>query len=125
MMPIGVLVRPLPHSEPGSNPTWPIESMMAVPLRRTKASSPLNQPAPFVWSAWARIVAPAEDWATTWTSPSATEAVRAMGIAQLDRVLTEQQIAAIVAFLDTLTGTYRSDVVKPATDTPHAAKALP
>ena len=30
-----------------------------------------------------------------------------MGIAQLDRVLTEQQIAAIVAFLNTLTGTYR------------------
>jgi cytochrome c peroxidase len=48
-----------------------------------------------------------------------------MGIAQLDRVLTEPQIAAIVAFLDTLTGAYRSQVVKPATDTPRAAKALP
>ena len=54
-----------------------------------------------------------------------SEAVRAMGIAQLDRVLTEQQIAAIVAFLDTLTGTYRSEAVKPATDTPRAAKAHP
>ena len=35
------------------------------------------------------------------------EAVKAMGIAQLDRVLTDQQIAAIVGFLNTLTGTYR------------------
>ena len=35
------------------------------------------------------------------------EAVKMMGIAQLDRVLTESQIAAIVAFLNTLTGTYR------------------
>jgi Cytochrome c peroxidase len=47
------------------------------------------------------------------------------GIAQLDRVLTDQQIAAIVAFLDTLTGTYRSEVVRPATGTPRAATALP
>ena len=59
------------------------------------------------------------------SAPTLPEAVRAMGIAQLDRVLTEQQIAAIVAFLDTLTGTYRSEVVRPATDTPRAAKALP
>jgi len=59
------------------------------------------------------------------SAPSLSEAVRAMGIAQLDRVLTEQQIAAIVAFLDTLTGTYRSEAVKPATDTPRAAKAHP
>ena len=59
------------------------------------------------------------------SAPTLSEAVRAMGIAQLDRVLTEQQIAAIVAFLDTLTGIYRSDVVRPATDTPRAAKALP
>jgi cytochrome c peroxidase len=48
-----------------------------------------------------------------------------MGIAQLDRVLTDQQIAVIVAFLDTLTGTYRSEAVRPATDTPRAATALP
>jgi cytochrome c peroxidase len=32
---------------------------------------------------------------------------KAMGISQLDRVLTDQQIAAIVAFLNTLTGTYK------------------
>jgi cytochrome c peroxidase len=40
-----------------------------------------------------------------------SEAVKAMGIAQLDRVLTEQQIAAIVAFLKTLTGTYNGTLV--------------
>ena len=59
------------------------------------------------------------------SAPTLSEAVRAMGIAQLDRVLTDQQIAAIVAFLDTLTGTYRSEAVRPATDTPRAATALP
>ena len=34
-----------------------------------------------------------------------------MGIAQLDRVLTDQQTAAIVAFLNTLTGNYRGKAV--------------
>ena len=48
-----------------------------------------------------------------------------MGITQLDRELTDQQIAAIVTFLNTLTGIYRSEVVRPATDTPRAATALP
>jgi cytochrome c peroxidase len=52
-----------------------------------------------------------------------TEAVRAMGIAQLDRALTDQQIAAIIAFLNTLTGTYRDQAVKPATTAPHAGSA--
>jgi len=42
------------------------------------------------------------------------EAVKMMGIAQLDRVLSEAQIAAIVAFLNTLTGTYRGQQVRPA-----------
>jgi cytochrome c peroxidase len=53
------------------------------------------------------------------------EAVKAMGIAQLDRVLTDQQIAAIVAFLSTLTGTYRNQVVRPAAPQPHAATVVP
>jgi cytochrome c peroxidase len=35
------------------------------------------------------------------------EAVRKMGAAQLDQTLTDQQVEAIVAFLRTLTGTYR------------------
>lgn len=42
------------------------------------------------------------------------EAVRLMGIAQLDRVLSDSQIVAIVAFLNTLTGIYRGNLVKPA-----------
>ncbi len=48
------------------------------------------------------------------------EAVKAMGYAQLDRVLTDQQIAAIVAFLKTLTGTYRGAPVTPAATAPRA-----
>ena len=35
------------------------------------------------------------------------QAVKAMGFAQLDRVLTDEQTKAIVAFLNTLTGNYR------------------
>lgn len=46
------------------------------------------------------------------------EAVRAMGFAQLDRVLTDEQIAGIVAFLNTLTGSYRGQLVRPASVTP-------
>ena len=42
------------------------------------------------------------------------EAVKAMGLAQLDRVLTNEQITAIVAFLNTLTGTYREQAIRPA-----------
>ena len=48
------------------------------------------------------------------SAPTLPEAVKAMGIAQLDRVLTDQQIAAVVAFLHTLTGTYRDQAVRPA-----------
>lgn len=43
-----------------------------------------------------------------------SEAVKSMGLAQLDRVLTDRQISAIVAFLNTLTGTYRGKAVRPA-----------
>jgi cytochrome c peroxidase len=53
------------------------------------------------------------------------EAVKAMGIAQLDRVLTNQQIAAIVGFLNTLTGTYRGREVRPAATAPRGGAALP
>jgi cytochrome c peroxidase len=41
------------------------------------------------------------------SAPTLREAVRKMGEAQLDQRLTDQQIEAIVAFLNTLTGTYR------------------
>jgi cytochrome c peroxidase len=58
------------------------------------------------------------------SAPTLSDAVKAMGIAQLDRVLTDQQIAAIVAFLDTLTGTYRGQTVRPAA-APRAATEIP
>jgi cytochrome c peroxidase len=41
------------------------------------------------------------------SAPTLDEAVRRMGNAQLDRTLSDQQMKAIVAFLNTLTGTYR------------------
>jgi cytochrome c peroxidase len=42
------------------------------------------------------------------------DAVRRMGVAQLDRTLTDDQVVAIVAFLHTLTGTYRGHSVTAA-----------
>jgi cytochrome c peroxidase len=48
------------------------------------------------------------------SAPNLPEAVKAMGIAQLDRALTEQQVAAITAFLATLTGTYGGHAVTSA-----------
>jgi cytochrome c peroxidase len=48
------------------------------------------------------------------------EAVRQMGLAQLDRVLTDQQVGSIVAFLGTLTGIYRGRSVMPASGGPSA-----
>jgi cytochrome c peroxidase len=59
------------------------------------------------------------------SAPTLSKAVETMGFAQLDRVLTDQQIAAIVAFLNTLTGTYRGQAVGPATAAPRAGTALP
>jgi cytochrome c peroxidase len=55
------------------------------------------------------------------SAPSLPDAVKTMGTAQLGRVLADQQIAAIVAFLNTLTGTYRGQAVGPATGPPRAA----
>lgn len=49
------------------------------------------------------------------SAPTLSEAVRRMGAAQLNRTLSDQQIEAIVAFLHTLTGTYRGDPVVAAT----------
>jgi cytochrome c peroxidase len=50
------------------------------------------------------------------------EAVRSMGLAQLDRVLTDEQIEAIVAFLNTLTGNYLGH---PVTRAPAGSGATP
>jgi cytochrome c peroxidase len=48
------------------------------------------------------------------------EAVRQMGLAQLDRILTDSQIGSIVAFLRTLTGAYQGRSVVPASARPSA-----
>ena len=44
-------------------------------------------------------------------TPTLEEAVRKMAAAQLDRTLTDQQVGSLVAFLKTLTGTYRGVAV--------------
>jgi cytochrome c peroxidase len=49
------------------------------------------------------------------------DAVKAMGVAQLDRALTDDQIAAIIAFLNTLTGRYNGAPVTASGGGPHAA----
>jgi cytochrome c peroxidase len=54
-----------------------------------------------------------------------SEAVKAMGTAQLDRELTDQQISMIVAFLNTLTGSYRDHPVSAATAAPRAGSVRP
>jgi cytochrome c peroxidase len=48
------------------------------------------------------------------STPTLHEAVRKMGAAQLDRILSDQQVEEIVAFLNTLTGTYRGIAVTTA-----------
>jgi len=59
------------------------------------------------------------------SAPTLSEAVKKMGFAQLDRQLTDQQIAFIVTFLNTLTGTYQGQAVRSATSPTGAATALP
>jgi len=58
------------------------------------------------------------------SAPTLPEAVRMMGMAQLDRMLTKPQITAIVAFLNTLTGTYRGQLVRPASATSRAGPSF-
>jgi cytochrome c peroxidase len=59
------------------------------------------------------------------SAPNLSEAVKTMGIAQLDRKLTEAQIAAIVTFLQTLTGSYRGRPIVPVAAAPAAGTAAP
>jgi cytochrome c peroxidase len=59
------------------------------------------------------------------SAPTLSKAVKAMGYAQLDRLLTNQQIGALVAFLKTLTGTYRGQMIAPATGAPSADTERP
>jgi cytochrome c peroxidase len=58
------------------------------------------------------------------SAPTLPVAVKAMGFAQLDRVLTDQQIGTIIAFLNTLTGTYRGQAIAPDATT-HRAAVIP
>jgi cytochrome c peroxidase len=48
------------------------------------------------------------------SAPTLEDAVRRMAAAQINRTLSDQQIAAIVAFLHTLTGSYRGNPVTAA-----------
>jgi cytochrome c peroxidase len=45
------------------------------------------------------------------SAPTLDDAVRKMGVAQLNSTLTDQQVNAIVAFLHTLTGRYRGEPI--------------
>jgi cytochrome c peroxidase len=58
------------------------------------------------------------------SAPTLSAAVKAMGRAQLDRALTDQQIASIVAFLNSLTGNYRGRAIQPAVAGPRAGTDL-
>src|SRR5450432_1900148 len=80
---------------------------------------PLGSPeAVFVRVPSLRTVATTAPYFHDGSASTLPQAVKAMGVAQLDRVLTDQQIAAVVAFLNTLTGTYRGQAVRPASATP-------
>jgi len=59
------------------------------------------------------------------SAPTLSEAVKTMGIAQLGRALTDQQIAAIITFLNTLTGTYRGQAIALASGRPRTAAEPP
>jgi cytochrome c peroxidase len=76
---------------------------------------PLGSPAPELLRVPSlRNVAATPPYFHDGSAVALPDAVRAMGIAQLDRVLTDDQTASIVAFLKTLTGTYRGQEVRPA-----------
>ena len=48
------------------------------------------------------------------SAPTLSDAVRMMALAQLDQTLSDRQTAALVAFLDSLTGDYRGKPVRQA-----------
>jgi cytochrome c peroxidase len=83
---------------------------------------PLGSPDP----EWLRVpslrnVATTPPYFHDGSAATLSDAVREMGYAQLDRILTNQQIADIVAFLKTLTGTYAGQFVTSAAGAPRAA----
>jgi cytochrome c peroxidase len=87
---------------------------------------PLGSPEPAVVRVPSlRNVATTAPYFHDGSAPTLSRAVKAMGRAQLDRMLTDQQVSAIVAFLNTLTGSYRGQEVRPATSDRPAESALP
>jgi cytochrome c peroxidase len=84
-------------------------------FQRHGAFHPLGSPDPEVLRVPSlRNVATTPPYFHDGSTPTLPEAVRAMGNAQLDRALTNQQVAAITAFLNTLTGTVHGQAVTPA-----------
>jgi cytochrome c peroxidase len=80
---------------------------------------PLGSPEP----EWLRVpslrnVATTPPYFHDGSAATLSDAVRKMGYAQLDRVLTDQQIAEIVAFLKTLTGVYAGRIITSAAGVP-------
>src|SRR5262249_22222977 len=67
-----------------------------------------------------RNVATTAPYFNDGSAATLAEAVKAMGLAQLDRALTGEEVATIVAFLNTLTGIYKGGPVTNA-DAPHGA----
>jgi cytochrome c peroxidase len=75
---------------------------------------PLGRPAPeTVRVPSLRNVAATAPYFHDGSAVTLPDAVKVMGIAQLDRVLTDAQVEAVVAFLNTLTGDYRGRPVRP------------
>ncbi len=77
-------------------------------LERPGILAPLAGPAPALLRGPSlRYVATTAPYFHDGSAATLADAVRKMGAAQLGRALSDQQITAIVAFLGTLTGTYR------------------
>ena len=90
-------------------------------LQRRGIFRTLGAPEPkFVRVPSLRNVAATAPYFHDGSAATLNEAVRQMGLAQLDRVLTDSQIGSIVAFLRTLTGAYQGRSVVPASARPSA-----
>jgi cytochrome c peroxidase len=77
-------------------------------LERHGIFHPLGSPKPEILRVPSlRNVATTAPYFHDGSASTLSEAVRQMAAAQLDRALSEQQVVAIVAFLNTLTGNYR------------------
>jgi len=78
------------------------------PFQRRGIFHPLASPKPEILRVPSlRNVATTPPYFHDGSAPTLDDAVRKMGIAQLNSTLTDQQVKAIVAYLQTLTGQYR------------------